>query len=155
MRFRVPAQWSLASVVVAVVTAELIGCTRCGTPAQPAHGLAPLLSLLPRTAQAVFLVPRLRSLEPAIQRVELLKLTTLASQLQGFESGRDFLSAVMAQPGIDFSSPSAPAKAGIDPRGALPLGRPPRGGAHALLSLQGPQRFPHAPAQQARDRNGT
>jgi hypothetical protein len=141
--------------MVAVVTAELIGCTRCGTPAQPAHGLAPLISLLPRTAQAVFLVPRLRSLEPAIQRVELLKLTTLASQLQGFESGRDFLSAVMAQVGIDFSSPSALAKAGIDPEGAFALVIPSGGEAYAVIPVQDAVRFHDALAELARNRSGT
>jgi hypothetical protein len=110
--------------------------------------------LLPRTAQAVFLIPRLQSLEPAIEKLELLKLTTLAAQLQGFESGRDLFSAVVAQLGIDFRSPSALAKAGIDPEGAFALVIPSGGEAYAVIPIQDPARFHDALAALARNRIG-
>ena len=156
MRFRLrPTQWSLASAIVAVLTANLVGCTKCGTSAPPGRGLAPLTMLLPRTAQAVFLIPRLRSLEPAIQKLELLKLTTLAAQLQGFESGRDLFSAVVAQVAIDFRLPSALAKAGIDPEGAFALVIPAGGDAYAVIPVQDLARFHDALAAVARNRIGT
>src|ERR1700687_1430160 len=154
MRFRVhPAQWSLAAIV-AVLTANLVGCNRCGTSARPGRGLAPLIRLLPRTAQAVLLIPRLQSIEPAIDKLEQLRLTTLAGQLQGFESARDFFSAVVAQVGIDFRSPAALAKAGIDPEGAFALVIPSRGEAYAVIPVQDPSRFHDALATLARDRIG-
>jgi hypothetical protein len=101
-----------------------VGCTRCGQG--PTAGPTPegVERLLPRGAVGVVVVPQLAAAGQKLRILEGLKVLGFAAQLRGFDDGRAFANALVAELGIDVRSAEALEKGGVD--GA-------RGAAFAVL----------------------
>jgi hypothetical protein len=76
-------------VLLLVLLALAVGCSRCSKEGQDAQaGRAELRRYLPRSAQALIVVPDVGVLGEKLARFQQLKLTSFAAQLQGFPTRR-------------------------------------------------------------------
>jgi hypothetical protein len=104
--------WSLLLLFV------LAGCSRCGKeggPTGPAGKPVTVERYLPRDAQAAIVVSDLGALGEKLARFQNLKIAAFLAQLQNFNTGEAYVSAVMRQVGVDLRSRQSLEKAGIDP----------------------------------------
>ncbi len=99
-------------LVVALLAAGLVGCSRCGGGAKAQA--TQVERLLPKGAVAVVVVPKLSELGRALSQVETFKAAGFFAQLQGFPNGRAVADALVSELGVDPRSPEALAKAGLD-----------------------------------------
>ncbi len=105
-------------LLLLALLALVAGCSRCGKDV-PEKGRVQLQRYLPRSAEALIVVPDVGVLGEKLARFQQLKLTSFAAQLQGFASAEAYVTAVMRQLGVDVRSRAALEAAGIAPeRGA-------------------------------------
>lgn len=133
----------------------LTACSRCGKAATPAG--PPALELarrLPRSAEAVVLVPDLGVLGEKAALVQRLKVASFLAQLQGFGSAEEYLSAVMGQVGVDLRSREALRQAGVDPERGLAVALLAQGRAYSVVGTREPRKLQETLARLARDRLG-
>lgn len=134
------------------LTVALAGCSRCGkAPSGRAGGLA---AHLPRTGQAVILVPDLGRLGDKLVQLQGMKLATFAAQLQGFPSAQAFGDALAAQTGVDLRSRDAMKAMGLAPERGLAWARLGPAGTMLVVGVSDPKKFESWFQAQARDRLG-
>src|SRR5688572_11170797 len=107
----------LAVALVVAVAAGGVGCGSCRKGGGN-RGSEAVLRRLPRTSDAVVLVPALGAVADKLLLVEQLKAANFLAQLQGFDTARAYVAAVMGQLGVDLRSREKMEEAGLDPSGA-------------------------------------
>lgn len=101
---------------VLTLAVSALSCSRCGK--QTAATPTAIEALLPRSAQAVVVVPKVGALGTRVAALEKLKVAAFIAQLQGFADAHAWGSAVMQALGFDVRSHEALTEGGIDPNGA-------------------------------------
>lgn len=102
-------------VVLVAALALAAGCARCGGGGAGSGPTAtPVERVVPKGAVGAVLVPNLGAAGQKLRLVEGLKVSRFAAQLNGFDDGRAFADALVAQLGLDVRSPEALEKAGVD-----------------------------------------
>lgn len=100
------------ALLVVLVAVFAVGCAKCGK--SPVAKATPVERVIPRGAVAAVMVPSVGTFGQKLKIVEALKVSGFVAQLQGFNDGKAFGDALVAELGIDVRSADALAKGGID-----------------------------------------
>ena len=109
---------------------------------------------LPRNADAILVVPKVRQLGAKLKSLERLKLASFVAQLQGFANAQEYLTALLSQAGVDLRSEEELIRAGIDPDRGLAVGLLASGFAYTVVPIADLGRFEETVASLARNRLG-
>lgn len=129
-------------------------CSRCGKPLGGGPPTAELARQLPKAAEAVLIVPDLRVIGDKAAILQQLKLATFLAQVQGFATAEDYVSAVMAQVGVDLRKPDELKKAGIDPGRGLGVALLAGERAYSVVGVSDADKLRETLTRLARDRLG-
>lgn len=134
-----------------VLALALGGCSRCGKTAAPTTGID---RHLPRSAEAVVVVPDVAVLGEKLKILQRLQIATFLAQLQGFGSAEQFVSSIMSQVGIDLRKREEMEKIGLAPDKGLAVVIRPDDTAYAVIAVKDPSTFEKAIAHVAKARLG-
>jgi hypothetical protein len=141
-----------ALVVLAPALLAAGACSRCGC-SQPRLG-ADTSRFIPRSAEAVLLVPDAARLGGKISSLEKLKVAGFVAQLQGLGSGKELVDSLMGEIGIDLRSREGLERAGVAPEAGMAFVFLPNGSGYSVLAARDAGRLKQAVTRLARDRLG-
>lgn len=131
----------------------LAACSRCGS-GRPGAREESLARLVPRTADAVVLVPDLGRLGARLAELQRLEAVDFVAPLAGARDGKALVDALVRQAGLDPRSRAGLERAGLDPARGMALVLLPGDAVYSVLAVKDARALEETAARLARQLSG-